>query len=419
MRILLLLPYSPIPPTFGGALRNYHLLKHLARHHDVTVLTYGTPEVADSIAAEFALRRGRVRAVPKQWMRGRWRLGQLYAVSTGHSFFHLIIGRSRRMQEAIDEVLSEEAFDIVQTEFTPMGCFSLSTDAVKILDAHNVEHDNHRRMSEHAKSLTRRLYYRREARRLIGEETEACCRHDAVFVTSAQDQSLFDALAPDVPKFIVPNGVDTDYFAPAPPASEPASLVFTGMMAYLPNHDGMLYFLDEIFPLVRREVPAARVYIVGSRPPAELLRRASDSVVITGYVEDVRPFVARASVYVVPLRMGSGTRLKILEALAMKRPVVTTSIGCEGLAVSHGESALVADEPLAFARQVIDLLHDDELRKKLTRAGYDLVREQYDWSVVHRRVEEAYEEIRKRAFLQRIGRAHRGCRESQMAEHSS
>src|SRR2546427_9969894 len=114
MRILLLLPYSPIPPTFGGALRNYHLLKHLARHHDVTVLTYGTPEVADSIAAEFSLRRGRVRAVPKQWMRGRWRLGQLYAVSTGHSFFHLIIGRSRRMQEAIDEVLSEEAFDIVQ-----------------------------------------------------------------------------------------------------------------------------------------------------------------------------------------------------------------------------------------------------------------------------------------------------------------
>ena len=419
MRVLLLLPYSPIPPTFGGALRNYHLLKHLVRRHDVTVLTYGTPEVASSLAAALPLPRDRIRVVPMQWTRRHRRLAQLYALSTGHSFFHLLVRRSRRMQEALDELLSEHDFDLVQTEFTPMGSFNLRTDAVKVLDAHNVEYENHLRMSKHAASSVTALFYRREARLLIREEREACRRQDAVFVTSAEDQRLFDALAPAVPKFIIPNGVDTDYFAPAPPASEPASLVFTGMMAYVPNHDGMRYFLDEIFPLVRREVPAAKVYIVGSRPPAALLRRASDGVVVTGYVEDVRPFVARASAYVVPLRMGSGTRLKILEALAMKRPVVTTSIGCEGLAVSHGESALVADEPLAFARQVIDLLRDDELRKKLTRAGYDLVREQYDWSVVHRRVEEAYEEIRKRAFLQRIGRAHRGCRESQMAEHSS
>jgi len=399
MRILHLIPYSPIPPTFGGALRNYHLLKHMAANHDVTVLLFGTPEDADSVAEGFHLPGDRVRVVRKSWIRTRWRLGQMYAMATPYSFFHLMIGRSGRMQEAIDEVLAAGEFDIVQTEFTPMGCYKLRTSAVKILDAHNVEYQNHLRMSVHANSLIRRLWYRRETYLLKREETRACRQHDAVFATSARDLELLEKLSPGVPKFVIPNGVDASYFKAADQTPASPSLVFTGMMAYVPNSDGMLYFLDEIFPLIKKKVPGVTITIVGNRPPRELLRRASDDVIVTGYVDDVRPFVERAAVYVAPLRIGSGTRLKILEALSMKKPVVTTSIGCEGLDVVDGESALVADEPEAFACRVIELLHSDRLRRKLMRTGSELVREKYDWRIVHKRLDEAYCEVLRSARI--------------------
>jgi len=397
VRVLAVLPYSPFPPTFGGALRSYHVLKHLARHHDLSVLTYGHPEAASSLAAALSLRRDRIRVVPTQWFRRYRRIGQLYALSTGHSFFHLMVRRSRQMQQALDEVLSEHDFDLVQTEFTPMGSFDLRTNAAKVLDAHNVEYENHRRMSLYAHRPGEALFYRRETRLLRGEERDACRRHDAVLVTSCQDRQLFEALVPGLRTFVVPNGVDTSYFAPSPEPSEPNALVFTGMMAYRPNYDGILHFLDEIFPLIQAEVSAARVYIVGSRPPATLTARASASVVVTGHVEDVRPFIRQAAAYVVPLRMGSGTRLKILEALAMEKPVVTTSIGCEGLEVSHEESVLIADEPTAFARHVVELLRCEPLRQKLAAAGHYLVREVYDWSTVHRQLDDALRQVTLRA----------------------
>ena len=396
LRVLALLPYSPIPPTFGGALRNYHILRHLVRHHDVSVLTYGTSQVAGSVATALGLHRDRVRVVPMQWIRKYRRLAQLYALSTGHSFYHLVVSRSRPMQRALDEALSEDDFDLVQTEFTPMGSFDLKTDAVKVLDAHNVEFENHLRMATHADTVVERLFHRRESFLLKREEREACRRHDAVLVTSRRDGELLQALASGLSTFVIPNGVDTSYFAPSSEPPEPADLVFTGMMAYRPNYDGILYFLDEIFPLIRAVVPAARIHIVGHRPPPKLCKRASDHVVVTGSVADVRPFIARSAAYVVPLRMGGGTRLKILEALAMKKPVVTTSIGCEGLELSHEESVLIADEPIAFARHVVELLRNEPLRQTLGSTGHALVREVYDWSIVHRHLEDAYQQMMHR-----------------------
>jgi glycosyltransferase involved in cell wall biosynthesis len=278
-----------------------------------------------------------------------------------------------------------------------MGCYRLGTGAVRILDAHNVEFDNYRRMSLHASSLFRKKYYGRESRLLRLEEAEACRRHDAIFATSERDRRLLETLVPGVPKFVIPNGVDPSYFTPAAGSPEPASLVFSGMMAYVPNNDGMLYFLDEIFPLIRAKVPGLKVYIVGNRPPKSLLERASESVIVTGYVEDVRPFISKASVYIVPLRMGSGTRLKILEAMSMGKPVVTTSIGCEGLDVVNGETAVIADDPLSFAGSVVDLLGDGQMRERLSRNGMELVRQKYDWSVVDGLVEEAYLGLRRGA----------------------
>ena len=183
------------------------------------------------------------------------------------------------------------------------------------------------------------------------------------------------------------------YFIPSDLSPEPASLVFTGMMAYVPNSDGMLYFLDEIFPLIQKSVPHAKIYIVGNNPPRALQQRASESVIVTGFVDDVRPYVWRSSVYVVPLRMGGGTRLKVLEAMAMKKPIVTTAIGCEGIDLRNGESALVLDQPQMFASAVVELLGSPSLRERLTTNGYELVRSRYQWDMIVREADRIYHSL--------------------------
>jgi glycosyltransferase involved in cell wall biosynthesis len=186
--------------------------------------------------------------------------------------------------------------------------------------------------------------------------------------------------------------MDGDYFTPRPDIEpEPHSLVFTGMMAYPPNHDGITWFLDEVMPLIEAKVPQAKLYVVGKNPPAAITRRASERVVVTGTVPDVRPFVWRSSVYVVPLRMGGGTRLKVAEALAMKKPMVSTRIGCEGIDLKDGENVLMADSPQQFADAVVRLLGDVRLRKVLAENGHKVAKQKYDWNVIGETLEEIYQ----------------------------
>jgi glycosyltransferase involved in cell wall biosynthesis len=391
MKILFILPYSPIPPTFGGALRVVHLIEQAARRHDVTVIAFGWPEDEERLRTFFRSRLREVRIVLRHWPRKLRRLGQLYSLFTRHSFFHLL-ANSPVMQEAITKILREERFDVVQVEFSHMGLYTLATDAVKILDAHNVEYENFRRMWEKNRSWLKRIHYRSEYKKFYHEEIDACLNFDTVFVTSDQDKNILDKDVPAIPKLVVPNGVESAYFTPTGEPFEPHSIVFTGAMSYIPNHDGILYFLEEVFPRIERVHADAKVYIVGSNPPKSVSRLARANVIVTGFVEDVRPYVRRSSVYVVPLRMGSGTRLKILEALSMKIPIVSTSIGCEGITVRHDESAMVADSPELFADAVVDLFSNAGRRARLIARGYDLVTTEYTWDIIGKRLDALYHE---------------------------
>jgi glycosyltransferase involved in cell wall biosynthesis len=244
-----------------------------------------------------------------------------------------------------------------------------------------------------ARSPLRRLHYWSEYRKFYREEIYACSNHDAILVTSERDKQILDRDLPDSSKYVIPNGVDAAYFKPGTEKPEPFSLVFTGAMSYAPNSDGMLHFLEHIFPRILKQIPQMKIYIVGSGPPRALLSRASSNVIVTGFVEDVRPFVWRSGIYVVPLRMGGGTRLKVLEAMAMKKPIVTTSIGAEGINVCDGESALLADEPEQFADAVVRLSQDINLQQKLTANGYDLMLRQYEWSVIGIQLQSTYQSV--------------------------
>lgn len=394
MKILHLLPYLPTPPTFGGALRIYHILKHLSKYHDVTVAGYWEEGDKNLFMEKFPELEGKMHFISRKRTKYR-RLMQLYAYFTSHSYWYQW-AQSNEFEAKLNDLLEEQDFDFVIAEFASMGHFEFKTDAIRILDAHNVEYDNFRRMSKLEGSPVRRRFYRREYERSFYEEIAAFKRHDAIFTTSSRDGDIIKKDAPGPARFVIPNGVDTTFFQPSGVEPEPFSIVFTGSMRYVPNYEGMIFFLEEIFPEIQKEIPQAKVYIIGGGPPKVLTKFRSESVVITGYVDDVRPYINKASVFIVPLRMGSGTRLKVVEALSMQKPVVTTSIGCEGIEVEDEKHLMIRDDPNAFAEAVLELFQNQRLRQKLTSNGKKLVDSKYDWSVIGDSIDEALHELHNR-----------------------
>jgi polysaccharide biosynthesis protein PslH len=392
MRVLYLMPYSPVPSTFGGAIRVYHMLKALTLEHHVTVVTFGSGRDRELLRSHFGSRIARIHVLPYPPINKIRRIGQLLTQSMSRSFYFLSL-YSRAMQQTIDQLMQTQTFDAVHCEFPMMGTYSVPHGLLKILDAHNVEYDNFRRMEAHAPTLLRRLHYRDEYAKIKREEIAVCKDQHRIFVTSALDKTILDKDTPEVPKHVVPNGVDTTYFAPSGGPVEPHSIVFTGMMGYFPNYDGILHFIDESLPIIKQRVPDVKLYVVGKEAPASLVARQSESIVVTGFVEDVRPYIHRAGVYIVPLRMGSGTRLKVLEAMAMKKPIVSTTIGCEGIHCADRDSLLLADTAAEFAERVIEVMHDRDLSRRLTTTGYEIVHKFYDWGRIYQQVSEIYESM--------------------------
>jgi glycosyltransferase involved in cell wall biosynthesis len=252
-----------------------------------------------------------------------------------------------------------------------------------VLFEHNVEYVIWQRLSALESSPWRRALLDVEWKKLRAREADACRQADLTIAVSEDDRVRLLALAPDNRIMSIPTGVDTEYFAPDGWVEVKNRLVFSGSMDWRPNEDAVLYFANAILPLIRSNVPGVSMTVVGRNPSARLrdaARRAG--VEVTGTVDDVRPFIGAGSVYVVPLRAGGGTRLKILEALAMAKPVVSTTIGAEGLGLEPDRHARMADDPGDFARAVVELLRSPEWRSSLGRAGRHLVESQFSWTKV-------------------------------------
>ncbi len=398
MKILHVTPYSPVPPVFGAALRMYHILWGLAQRHEVTFVTYGTAQDLEALRSSFGDSLDSIHVVKPNFLARRhpW-LRMLSAFRRSESLYTQYTNGTE-MQGVLDRLYENSHFDFTVIEFPHMGKFKFGADTISVLDEHNVEYSNFERMYKRIHSPARKLLYFREHKKTYFEELQVCRSVDAIFTTSVNDSQILDREVPGKPKYVIPNGVDTGYFVPSKAEPDPYSMVFTGTMDYVPNQDGVLFFLDEIFPLIKNVLPQARFYIVGKNPPKSILRRASEDIVVTGFVEDVRPYTWKASVYVVPLRMGSGTRLKILEGLAMKKPIVTTAIGCEGIEVRNGIDLIVADNPATFAAEVVDLLLNRGKATKLGENGHDLVKSRYDWNTVVSEMDDALKSLYKTKY---------------------
>ena len=303
--------------------------------------------------------------------------------------------------------LLQEPFDLIVCDFLfPVVNLPRTLPCTAVIFTHNVESEIWRRHAETQTSSLGRLLYGVQYRRMRRYEARALARFDGVLAVSDADRQTFARIYPDAirePAYVVPTGVDTGFFSPTDPASPATSreIVFTGSMDWLPNEDSMIYFCRQVLPLIRAQEPDVRLSIVGRAPTpavAKLAGTYGDAVRVTGRVDDVRPYIADAGVYVVPLRIGGGTRLKIFEAMAMGKAVVSTGVGAEGLPVEDGRHLILADDPNTFARAVVRLLRDVHRRRALEGAARALVIEKYDWSSVAGDLENALVNIADRGL---------------------
>ncbi|MBI3944299.1 MAG: glycosyltransferase [Armatimonadetes bacterium] len=379
MRTLIVAPSIPYPPTWGFGIRVYELARHLARRHHVTLLACAEAGQEEDIAAMAAVGVTVHPVITAGASAVAKRRGQLASLLSPASFQRRS-AQTPAVQAAIDALLARDRFDLIQVESSQMGGFDFHGHPRVLLDEHNIEYELLYRTYRAERSPARRLFNWMEYRKLRREERQ-CWNHAAgCILTSEREERIVRAHAPGKPTATVPNGVDVDTFRPAGVPVAPGRIVFTGLMRYRPNADAALYFTREILPLIHRERPDATFVVVGMGPPAEVERLAGPRVIVTGEVPDVRPHLASAAVCVVPLRIGSGTRLKVLEGLAMGKAMVSTTLGCEGIRARDREHLLVADSPAAFARAVVRILAEPALAASLGRRGRALVEREYSWA---------------------------------------
>jgi glycosyltransferase involved in cell wall biosynthesis len=378
-------------------------MRGLARSHEVSVVSFVDPreDLSSSIRATESYCK-RVVAVPNERVAlstARKRLLQLRSLFSRRSFERYVF-HSSALSKALDRLLRKEPYDIVHFEFAQMAANRprAALDGhrpVFVLDEHNVEYDIRRRTALSSSGLDRKFYNLVDWRKLRIEEREAWGWVDGCTLTSARDEELLRRELPTVDTAVVPNAVDVDFFRPSPNGgqTDPMTLVFFGAMNYHPNTDGLLFFLGDILPRLKARYPGLKVQMVGQQPPPEIEARAGDGVELTGLVDDVRPYIERATVIIAPLRIGGGTRFKILEAMAMGKAVVSTTIGAEGIDVHHGSDILLADEPEAFAGQVARLLDDAALRRRMGVAARSLIEGGYSWAASVERLEQFHGEL--------------------------
>jgi polysaccharide biosynthesis protein PslH len=394
MNILLFTPLLPWPPHDGMRIRISETLRYLSRKHRLTLLTSVSHD--RELENLGALSQVCERIVTTTRTHEIWRVlprlarGLLHRIPLFPSQYY-----ERNLARQLHHLSSSENFDIIHIESTALAPYltdiSAHSRAKKILATHNIDSIKFQREKQFA-SWDRRglgvmvdnLYFESWEKRVI-------CQFDGVTVVSNLEKTWIESNAPQTPVELVPNGVDTRFFHPMPSLRPEQSIVFTGLMDYPPNIDAVVWFSDHILPALQAQVPGIRFKIVGSRPHPKVVELGNRSgIEVTGEVPDIRPYLAEASALVVPLRSGAGTRLKILQALAMERPVISTSVGAEGLDVTPGGNILIADTVDQFVHHVRGL---PETSARLGKAAGELVRNKYDWQICLGGFENLYQRL--------------------------
>jgi len=403
LSILFLTPQLPYPPEQGTAIRNYNLIKETSQRHHVALLSFtqgARPSEGQSPLDALCDPLITVPAPPRSNVDRLRTLLTTFAPDMAHRLLSLPFAKALR------ELVDRGQFDVIQVEGIELGSYALlirkwlsarapierrgcveGSAPALVFDDHNAEYLLQRRHFETDLSNPLRwapaFYSLIQWHRLIRFERRVCSQCDAVLAVSEADAHALTRLVPGLDPLVVSNGVDLARFHPALPDSLPLrhpAIVFTGKMDYRPNVDAMLWFHKSVWPLVRTEVPQVHLYVVGKKPHQRLAALRQDvSVTITGYVADILPYFGGADVYIAPLRIGGGTRLKVMQAMSAGLPLVATSLGVEGVGLTDGEHALLADTPEEFSRAIVTLLHEPERARALGVAARQFAAEHCGW----------------------------------------
>jgi glycosyltransferase involved in cell wall biosynthesis len=393
MRILLLTQVLPYPPDSGPKVKTYHVLKYLTQNHDVTLVSFiRDSDRLDNVRYLETLCE-RVVTVPirRSPLHDLRYLGQ--SLLNGQPWMILRDERAE-MHRVLSDLVASTQFEVVHADQLNMAQYALSfTSSRKVLDLHNALWLLYKRLAETLPFTNpMKVILMRDWRLLKQYEGAVCRNFDVVTAVSEEDaDALVEAGARD-DIIVIPIAIDTGAQALVERNPSSPHIVHVGTMYWPPNIEGINWFLDEIYPLVKQQVPEVRCTLIGARPPAKLVERAQadPSIHVTGYVDDPMPYLADASMMVIPLRAGGGMRVKILNALAQGIPMVSTTLGCEGVALTNGEDILIANDPQAFARESVRLLTDSALSNRIASSGRRTVEQLYDYRIACRPLDAIY-----------------------------
>ncbi len=403
MRILLLTPQRPYPPHQGTTLRNFNLIKELAKRNTVSVLTFLEPDQNPDDPGPLPDLCRWIESLPVPARSPNLRLRQMLLTRRPDMSWRLW---SPAFNDRLAARLREEPpFDVVEIEGIEMAPYLPTLEAARprpmiIYDAHNAEWIlQQRAFAADVRTPPRwlaALYSWIQQRRLRRYETELLRRVDHTIAMSAPDKVALRELVSGAPITVIPNGVDLPAYSRFTGNPISYDLLFTGKMDFRPNIDAALWFGQQVLPRIQARRPDTTFAIVGQRPHPRLeVLRDLSGVTITGYVEDVRPYIAGTTVYVAPLRVGGGTRLKLLEAMAMGKAIVSTTVGAEGFPVVNGQELILADDPETFAAEVLALLGDPVRRRELGHTSQAFARATYGWDALVPQLEKVYETVRQ------------------------
>lgn len=397
--ILFLCQNLPYPPDAGAHIRSFHTLRLLGQRFEVTALCfYRTSVRAEPDAVRDGIRgleeyADHVEAfpIPQDGHLLRFAFDHIRS-AIGRRAYTRWVYESRAFRRRLRELFQPGVFKLVHLDSLDLVAYAPLLAPIPIVCAHhNVESSLLRRRAELATGW-RRHYLRLQSRLVEREERTWCPRMHLNVVVSDVDADRLASNSPEAEVLIMPNGVDTRALVPSPD-DDRRGIVFVGGHTWFPNRDGMEYFAEAILPRIRERHPDVEVTWVGRAPEEIRAHYARLGVRMTGYVDDIRPFVHRAACFVVPLRVGGGTRLKILDAWALGKAVVSTTAGCEGLSTANGVNMLIADDPDEFATAVTRVLEDAELRRRLEAGGRSTAVRYYDWKQVAVPMLDRYESI--------------------------
>ncbi len=403
MNLLWISHNVPYPPKTGVLQRNYNLLREASRRADIYLLAVFRSDILpgeyDLPAATRELgklcRQVEVVYLPAETSRAvlYWTTFSSLLTKTP---FSVNWAKSRDMRSKLRKMLESVKFDAVHFDTIGLAGYRDDVGALpKILNHHNMESHLLRRRIEFESHPLKRFYYAREATKLERFQQRVCPEFDVHLTVSDVDRERLFELVPGIRAEVIANGVDVDYFRPGGAQQTAGNLVMASGMNWFPNKDAVLYMCDEIWPRLCARMPGLTWTVVGSSPPPRLLDlAATDSrVTVTGFVDDVRPYLDRAEIYLCPMRDGGGTRLKILDALSMAKAIVSTTMGCEGIDVTPGVDVLLADTADEFVEQVARLRSDVGLHQRIAKAARELAIRRYSWDVIGNQLATVYRSL--------------------------